>query len=50
MNAAALRKNMEITLKNFKQIIIKAGNSSATKLRKCRLNINVMLIIKYFLL
>ena len=47
MNTAAFRQNTEIKFKKVSAITIKAGNSSTTKYRKQRLNMNAMLIIKY---
>ena len=50
MNTSAFKQNTEIRLKNYRYniitIIIKAGNSSTTKHRKERLNMNAMLITK----
>ena len=47
MNAVALRQNREINEKILQTINIKANNSSTTKHRNQRLNMNVVLIMKY---
>ena len=47
MNTPAFRQNTEIKFKKILTITIKTGNSSTAKHRKLRLNMNVMMIIKY---